>query len=478
MRRSPDRFTLACLLCAACATPTPDDETPAPPDDSVDSEVTASGPPLPWTDTPCLDLSRDALYHQETIARWRVQDEEAPAPQGQLVVTGSSSIRRWEHAFRDLAPWGVIQRGVGGAHLTEVAASAPDLVLRHRPAGVLVFAGTNDIATGVSPDQVVIAWRCLVQQVHDALDDVPVVYIGITPTPSRWSQWDLADTANREIERLAGLHPLLGYVDLATPFLQAGEPPDAALFAGDQLHLSAAGYELWTEAILPILAAHLPERTPAPASDLAAGSYVRVDLGPSNPDDGLPAPAVDDFGIHWNRWHPLEGGDQVLAGEALRDLVSTTGQRAGVDLVITGGFRANGLQNGGLGSPDGARLGTLAVPEATVDFFYTETADDPGGLSLTGLDPSATYTLRLFASRADPERRVTRYVVHGAGQQEAALVTSGTGVGEDGQDANQGTLAVLTGLSPDRWGQLHLDVQIAEGRFAYLSLLELEAEVR
>lgn len=474
MRRR--HLTLTALLCACVATSTdptrPADDTPA--DTPTDTEPDAV--PLPWTDDPCTQLSRDALYFQSTIERFRAADELSPPPTGQLVVVGSSSIRRWEHALRALSPWGVVQRGVGGAHLTEIAASTEALITRHQPSGVLLFAGTNDIATGVSPEQVVIAWRCLVQQVHDALGPVPVVYIGITPTPSRWAQWTLADTANREISRLAALHPALGYVDLATPFLQTGAPPDDSLFDSDRLHLSPAGYALWTEAILPVLTDLLPERATPPAGAFPAGAYLRVDLGPSNPEDGQPAPTTDDFGIHWNTWHPLQGGDQVLAGEALRDLRSTTGARTGVDLVITGGFRANGLRNGGLRVPDGDLLGTLAVPEATADFFYTETNDDPGAFSFTGLDPARTYTLRLFASRADPERRTTRYLVQGAAEHSATLTTSGSGVGSDGQDHNDGALAVLTELAPDRWGQLHVDVQIVEGRFGYVAMVELQGE--
>jgi len=151
--------------------------------------------------------------------------------------------------------------------------------------------------------------------------------------------------------------------------------------------------------------------------------------------------------------------------------VTTDGVSTDVALTIAGGFRANGKQNGGLAAPP-ADLGTLAVPEATVDFVYTGGPDDPGGLTLSGLDPGATHTLRLFASRADAERRVTRYVVHGAGTDEATLVTSGPG--SDGGDANVSTVAVMTGLLPDSWGRLHVDVQIAEGSYGYLSLLELE----
>jgi hypothetical protein len=153
------------------------------------------------------------------------------------------------------------------------------------------------------------------------------------------------------------------------------------------------------------------------------------------------------------------------------------GAATGVDLVVTGGFRSNGLLNGGLATPSGDLLGTLAVPEATGDFFFFETPDDPGALSLTGLDPDGSYTLRLFASRAtDAEVRVTRYHVTGAAAATTTLTTTGPDVGTDGYDGNDDTVAVLTGLQPDAWGQLHVDVARETGQYAYLSLLEIEAE--
>lgn len=254
-------------------------------------------------------------------------------------------------------------------------------------------------------------------------------------------------------------------------------PPDESLFVDDLLHLSEEGYALWTATILPALEAAVPPR-PTPAPAMPAGSLVRVDLGPSNPDDGAPA-SVDGFGIHWNAWHPVEGGDQVLDGEALRGLVTTEGAPTGVDLVISGGFRSNGFANGGLVAPSGDLLGTLALPEATGDFFWIEGADDPGALALTGLDPAATHTLRLFTSRADDaEVRVTRYDVTGAASSSASLTTTGPDTGTDGYDGNDDTVAVLTGLQPDGWGQLHLDVVREVGQYAYLSLLEIEAEAR
>jgi lysophospholipase L1-like esterase len=415
------------------------------------------------------------------IAAFAAADDAAPpgAPGGGLVVVGSSSIRRWEDAQRLLSAWDPVQRGVGGARLADVAHWAEPLILRHRPAAVLLYAGTNDLADGRSADSVVDAYRCVAARLHAAQPGTPLLWVSITPTPARWGIWPVAAQVNARIEALADAHPSLVYVDGATTFLATGSPPDAGLFVADGLHLSPAGYTLWAEAILPVVRAHVPESARPLPPGPPPGTYVRVDLGPSDAENGHPA-GVDAFGIQWNAWPGLPGGEQALAGEALRGLVGTRGEATGVDLVLSGGFRANGLRNGGLAAPDFGRLGTLAVAEATQDFFYTGDPDDPGGLTLQGLTPGARHTLRLFASRASAdERRVTRFVVHGGGAPaQAEVTTTGPGVGADGSNANVGELVVLTGLVPDPRGRLHVDVQIAQGQFAYLNLMELEVEAR
>jgi lysophospholipase L1-like esterase len=415
------------------------------------------------------------------VERFVAHDDRAPPPAGQIVVTGSSSIRRWPTATMALAPWGVVQRGIGGARLGDIAAHAPALILRHHPSAVLLFAGTNDVADGVPVDDVVDAWRCVVQQVFSAQGPTAVFFIGITPVPAREAVWPASDAVNDAVRADAEAHPLLHYVDMPAAFFATGTPPAAELFDPDGIHLSTTGYALWTDAIVEALdAAGLPERArPASTSGLPAGQLVRVDLGPDNVEDGRAAPAVDSFGIHWNSWPGNHGNDAVLAGEAIRQLVTTTGAPSNVALTLAGGFRGNGLRNGGLTDPPGIHLGTMAVPEATGDFFFIGTdADDPGALTLSGLRPLAPHTLRFFASRAsDEETRITRYVVVGADPAvETTLVTTGRDIGDNGRDGNDRHVAVVTGVRADVHGEIHVDVDVAAGRFAYLSLLELQAE--
>lgn len=466
------------LACTGATEPAPSNRAPA--DSPVDSLSDTQDSPTDtqdsavdwptWSEQDCAGLPADPGYG-DTVAVWVAQDVLAAPAAGQIVASGSSSIRRWETAQSGLSMYGVIQRGFGGAQLWELAHHAEDLILRHAPAAVLVYAGTNDLSAGRSPKDVAAYTRCLADRVWTQ-GQVPVIWVGITPNPARWEGWPQAAQANALIEGLAQAHPGLHYVDTATPFLATGSPPQSDLFDADQLHLSPAGYALWDSAIQADLEEILPPRpVPDNPQHPDPGALIRVDLGPSNAEDGDRVD-VDGFGIHWNSWHPVEGNAQILAGEHLDDLVDTLGAPTGMGLVVGGGFRCNGKVNGGLTQPSGELLGTLSVPEATGDYFYIDGGDNPGALSWLGLDPERRYTLRLFASRDSAETRVTRYSVAG---QSQTLQTSGSGAGRDSQ-GNNDTVVVFTHLQPDAWGTLHLDVAIESGRYGYLSLMELEVQ--
>lgn len=405
---------------------------------------------------------------------WAAQDAAAPWPTGGLVVVGSSSIRRWEDLARAHSEHEVIQRGFGGAQLGEVALLADSLISAHEPAAVVVFAGTNDVAAGVAPEVVGERLQCLRQRLRASLGDaLPIVFIGITPSPARWSLHEQSTAVNTVAEGIAADDDAFFYADVPAAFLATGEPPDAGLFVSDGLHLSESGYALWDGVISPVLAAAAEPTARPGVAPLAPGERVLVDLGASDTTHGEPSASPDHLGQHWNNWHGLAGGGQVFPGERLAGLVTTSGTATALELIVTGGFFNNGREHGGLLWPEGELLGALAVGTATEDFFYSVAEDQTGGLALRGLDPAERYTLRLFASRAASEHRTTRYTLHGRETAEALLQTSGAGAGTG--DGNDDTIVVFEDVWPDEHGRLHLDLAPEAGPYAYLSLLELSA---
>lgn len=309
------------VLLLACASHGPAGGAPPPPVDSAgtDSAPTGGGYPGPPSAEVCGESDAFVSQYADTIATWVAQDELAPAPAEPLVLVGSSTARRWEGWARAYADHRPVQRGFGGAQLGEVAKSAADLVLRHGPRGVVVYAGTNDIAVGVDPTVVFDRFRCLRARVAEGAPSATLFFISILPTPARWSQWEDASAVNAAVAALDAADPGLVYVDAATPFLATGSPPDDSLFVADGLHLSEAGYALLDEALRPAVDAVLspfPEAS-GPAHPLAPGDRVLVDLGPTDGVDGEPSGDADWLGQAWNDWYPLAGDATVLPGEHL-----------------------------------------------------------------------------------------------------------------------------------------------------------------
>jgi hypothetical protein len=208
------------------------------------------------------------------------------------------------------------------------------------------------------------------------------------------------------------------------------------------------------------------------------------DFGPSDATNGDETLHVDANGNRWNNWHPTSGGGLINSGEHLKDLVRTTGSATGIRMTITGGFIANGKSSGGgLFSPAQALLGNLAVETATEDYWYS-TADDvlngpsddlPGGFMLDGLDPALTYEFRFLGSRNTTETRVTEFKVHGANQGTMNLQTSGAGIGSGGGNANDDELAVISGIRPDSFGQIFVDLTLLQGSQTHLNGMEVIA---
>lgn len=442
------------------------------------------GPALPaWDDAPCETVSSLNQY-DGLMSRWREQTDAVPFEPGRMVFTGSSSIRFWEKLQQEMSSWAPIQRGFGGAIGWNLVEYLDETVLRHDPAAVVIFVGTNDIAVNLGATVVVDAYRCLVERISDELgDDVSVHYIAITPTPARWAQWDEASEANEEIAALASQWRGLHFIDTTPAFLATGEPPADDLFISDGLHLSDTGYEIWAEEIRGHLEATVPTFRAAFES-LAPGTTVLVDLGPTNEDDGLIVSSPDRFGRHWNYWNPVEANTLLSSGEHLGGLITTAGESTDLRLSFSSATQSSmGLRDGGLLAPSEGLLGDLAVREATADFLHVAATGTViggrGSLTLEGLDPEASVQLRLFASRAGSAREAVVYRVSGAGEVQSRTLLSSGEVGENGEGfaGNQDVIVVFEELAADASGRLHIDFESESGQLgstASLSLLELQ----
>ena len=212
-------------------------------------------------------LAEDPTVYAEDIEDLLAQTRAGPPPEGAVVFTGSSSIRLWSTLKRDMDPLPIIQHGFGGAKLGDVEFYADQLVTPFDPQAVVVFAGTNDLQPHASkpPEVLLRTYQAFVTRVRIDLPDVPIYFIGITPTPRRWVIWDQAQETNRLIRDWSDQDPNLLYIETGPALLGENGQPDPENYRLDKLHLSDEGYAIWTEIIRTRLMRDLAsETTPDP----------------------------------------------------------------------------------------------------------------------------------------------------------------------------------------------------------------------
>ncbi|MFO0901504.1 MAG: amidohydrolase family protein [Pirellulales bacterium] len=210
---------------------------------------------------------------EEAVQKFEAADRDHPPVGGGVVFIGSSSIVRWklDESFPDQA---YVNRGFGGSQLADSVRYADRLLAPHRPRVVALYAGDNDLASGKSPAQVTQDFRDFVQRVHAQNPATRIVYLSIKASLKRWSLADKIRETNAAIARLAARDSRLSYVDLFTPMLDAAGRPRAELLDKDELHLSPAGYALWTKWVGPAIDA---ARTSTPDLILHNGRIAAVD---------------------------------------------------------------------------------------------------------------------------------------------------------------------------------------------------------
>jgi len=179
-------------------------------------------------------------------------DANNPPPKREIVFIGSSSIVHWNlpKYFPGLK---ATNRGFGGSVIADSVQYAHRILLPLEPRIVVLYAGDNDIARGMSPQQVFADFKAFVKKVHERLPATKIVFVCIKPSIARWKLWDKMRAANKLIEDYAKGHQRLVYLDIATPMLGDDGKPRPELLARDGLHLSPAGYELWSKLLAPHL---------------------------------------------------------------------------------------------------------------------------------------------------------------------------------------------------------------------------------
>lgn len=188
-------------------------------------------------------------WYEAEVRELESARKRQPIPPCPTVFYGSSSIRMWNSLARDLGSPRALNLGFGGSTLAACVYFFERLVTPIHPASLVVYAGDNDLGDGRSPEEVLALFRALMTKVKRDLDGIPFGFMSIKLSPVRAALRARIDRANEEIREEIALHKNAYFIDVFDAMLDANSQPRRELFLDDGLHLSAAGYRVWTKCL-------------------------------------------------------------------------------------------------------------------------------------------------------------------------------------------------------------------------------------
>jgi lysophospholipase L1-like esterase len=253
--------------------------------------------------------------------------KEGPAP---VVFLGDSLTQGWReqpHWQEHYAKLGAVNLGVGGDGTPQVLWRLDKGVLAGlKPRVGVLCIGINNVWPGFDAADTVKGIETVLARLMAQCPQAKVLLLGNTHF------FDRGDGQSRQRVRAinAALAKLtdgrsVRFLDFSEQMLSEGDALKPELYAGDMLHLSAKGYDLWARAMDPVL------------DDMLAAS--------------VPAAKLQPFSWDWSRAH-----------ESVLDLSRFLDAPAG-----KGGFVR--VQDGHFIKPDGARLRLWGVNIASTSCF-------------------------------------------------------------------------------------------------------------
>ena len=178
-----------------------------------------------------------------------------PPAEGSIVFVGNSitDMAPWVEMFRsdEDTPLPIVNRGNSGTYSTEQSDNLESYLI-NKPKKFFMMIGTNDIATSggldFQPTQVLAYVKSIVQRVHKRSPETRVYLYSILNN----------NTSNRPAERWLETNRLvkafvdktnegwLKYVDI---YDLLSDVASGGVWSYDKLHLTAASYQKWTEAL-------------------------------------------------------------------------------------------------------------------------------------------------------------------------------------------------------------------------------------
>jgi lysophospholipase L1-like esterase len=193
---------------------------------------------------------------RKEIDAFKKQDSlQMPATRAILFV-GSSSFTKWTDVQDYFPGYPILNRGFGGSSLPDLIRYANEIIIPYQPKQIIIYCGENDIADAwgkVTPDSVLARFQTLMSIIRKQFRKVPVAFISIKPSPSRWKMEADFVRANELVKAYLRKQRKTRFLDVHNAMLLPDGSVNPELFIKDNLHMNAQGYAIWQKIIAPVL---------------------------------------------------------------------------------------------------------------------------------------------------------------------------------------------------------------------------------
>ena len=197
-------------------------------------------------------------YYDQKCAAFAL--ENANLSEGQIVFIGDSITDGYHlnNHYNDL-PLATYNRGIGGDVTSGVIARLKTSVIDLKPSKVIMMIGINDINSGRTNDEIMTNYKTIINEIQTNLPATEIICQSVLPMDSRVTAWGI-DLSNA-IQKIKDLNARIKtyveskgilFVDLFTHFKDENDQLIPS-YSYDGVHPNAAGYDVWTSVLKPLL---------------------------------------------------------------------------------------------------------------------------------------------------------------------------------------------------------------------------------
>jgi lysophospholipase L1-like esterase len=188
----------------------------------------------------------DPPFRKEIDAFKKKDSAQMPA-KASILFVGSSSFTKWTDMQDYFPGYPILNRGFGGSSLPDLIRYVNEVIIPYDPKQIVIYCGENDVAGSdtITASTVLKRFQILFSLIRNQLPKVPVAFISLKPSVSRWKFEPVIVETNKLIKDFLRKQSNTIFINVHDAMLNADGSVMTDIFIADNLHMNAKGYRIW-----------------------------------------------------------------------------------------------------------------------------------------------------------------------------------------------------------------------------------------